>query len=158
MTALKLELSTLSTSHTSLQSTLHLLQTQLNDLKRVNRELQEENESYNILLREKTLSGQFDILRMGGARQESPVTEEENDQDANSFQSRETGRSILDPVHELAEEHEEEEARVEEPEPELDPKFGRMDEPEADADSAELQYYCNNVSSESDRAQLGEQR
>ena len=137
MTALKLELSTLSTSHASLQSTLHLLQTQLNDLKRVNRELQEENESYNILLREKTLSGQFDILRMGGARQESPVQEEEeNDQDAISLQSRETGRSVLDPVHELAEEHEEEEAHVEEPEPELDPMFGQVDEPEADADSS----------------------
>ncbi|GJE85766.1 hypothetical protein PsYK624_018450 [Phanerochaete sordida] len=137
MTALKLELSTLSTSHTSLQSTLHLLQTQLNDLKRVNRELQEENESYNILLREKTLSGQFDILRMGGIREEreeSPVSDD-GEQDANSLQSRETGRSVLDPVHELAEEHEEheEEARRDEPEPELDPQFGQVDDPAADA-------------------------
>lgn len=138
MTALKLELSTLSTSHASLQSTLHLLQSQLNDLKRVNRELQEENESYNILLREKTLSGQFDILRMGGARsdrQASPVSEDDGDQDAHSLQSRETGRSVLDPVHELAEEHEEEETRRDEPEPELDPKFGQVDEPDADAHS-----------------------
>jgi len=63
MTALKLELSTLSTSHSSLQSTLVLLQTQLVDLKRVNNELQEENESYNILLREKTISGQYDLFR-----------------------------------------------------------------------------------------------
>ncbi len=63
MTALKLELSTLSTSHSSLQNTLGLLQTQLVDLKRVNNQLQEENESYNILLREKTLSGQYDLLR-----------------------------------------------------------------------------------------------
>ena len=63
MTALRLELSTLSTSYASLQSTLVLLQTQLLDLKRVNNQLQEENESYNILLREKTLSGQYDLFR-----------------------------------------------------------------------------------------------
>jgi hypothetical protein len=63
MTALKLELSTLSTSHASIQNTLVLLQTQLVDLKRVNNQLQEENESYNILLREKTISGQYDLFR-----------------------------------------------------------------------------------------------
>lgn len=40
MTALKLELSTLMTSHGSMQSTLQLLQTQLQDLTRVNQELQ----------------------------------------------------------------------------------------------------------------------
>ena len=63
MTALKLELSTLSTSHASIQNTLVLLQTQLVHLKRVNNQLQEENESYNILLREKTISGQYDLFR-----------------------------------------------------------------------------------------------
>jgi hypothetical protein len=63
MTALRLELSTLSTSYASLQNTLVLLQTQLVDLKRVNNQLQEENESYNILLREKTLSGQYDLFK-----------------------------------------------------------------------------------------------
>ena len=63
MTAMRLELSTLSTSYASLQNTLVLLQTQLVDLKRVNNQLQEENESYNILLREKTLSGQYDLFR-----------------------------------------------------------------------------------------------
>lgn len=63
MTALRLELSTLSTSYASLQNTLGLLQTQLVDLKRVNNQLQEENESYNILLREKTLSGQYDLFK-----------------------------------------------------------------------------------------------
>ena len=130
MTALKLELSTLSTSHASLQSTLHLLQTQLNDLTRVNRELQEENESYNILLRERTLNGQFDVLRMGGVRSdrssESPSPVDDGDRDAASLKSRETGRSVLDPVHELAEEHEEEQQP--EPEPELDPQFGQIDE------------------------------
>lgn len=63
MTALRLELSTLSTSYASLQNSLVLLQTQLVDLKRVNNQLQEENESYNILLREKTLSGQYDLFK-----------------------------------------------------------------------------------------------
>jgi len=110
MTALKLELSTLSTSYTSLHSTLSLLQSQLVDLKRVNNELQEENESYNILLREKTLNGQFDILKMGAASAsgESSTEDEAEDQDrdAESFVSRATGRSSkLDRVDELAEEH-----------------------------------------------------
>ncbi|KAG8995915.1 hypothetical protein FRB94_008708 [Tulasnella sp. JGI-2019a] len=68
MTALKMELTTLSTSHASIQNTLHLLQTQLNDFKTINKELQEENESYNILLRERTLSGRFDIMRATGTR------------------------------------------------------------------------------------------
>lgn len=114
MTALKLELSTLSTSYTSIQSTLILLQSQLVDLKRVNNELQEENESYNILLREKTLSGQFDVLKMGGTSisetAESSAGDEEevvdDGKDAESFRSRATGKSTLDPVDELAEEHE----------------------------------------------------
>ncbi|OBZ80033.1 hypothetical protein A0H81_00895 [Grifola frondosa] len=102
MTALKLELSTLSTSYGSLQSTLVLLQTQLNDLKRVNNELQEENESYNILLREKTLNGQFDVLRMGGTTEPSESSEDEGEiRDAESFRSRNTTRSILEPVDEL---------------------------------------------------------
>ncbi|KAG8966079.1 hypothetical protein FRC03_012563 [Tulasnella sp. 419] len=61
MTALRLELSTLSVSHTSLQNTLHLLQNQLMDVELVNSRLQEDNESYALLLQEKTLSGQFDI-------------------------------------------------------------------------------------------------
>ena len=112
MTALKLELSTLSTSYSSLQQTLVLLQTQLNDLKRVNNELQEENESYNILLRERTLNGQFDVLRMGGGTSISEASasetgdEEEaegDSRDGESLNSRNTGRSVLDPVEELAE-------------------------------------------------------
>lgn len=113
MTALKLELSTLSTSYTSLQSTLVLLQTQLVDLKRVNNELQEENESYNILLRERTLNGQFDVLKMGGSSGEEGTDgsggededDGDNNRDAESFRSRATGRSTLDRVDE-AEEHE----------------------------------------------------
>ncbi|KAI0830643.1 hypothetical protein BC628DRAFT_1312969 [Trametes gibbosa] len=111
MTALRLELSTLSTSYNSMQSTLVLLQTQLNDLKRVNNELQEENESYNILLREKTLSGQFDVMRMGGTSSvptepsDSEAGDEDDGRDAESLRSRTTARSVLDPVDERAEEH-----------------------------------------------------
>jgi hypothetical protein len=103
MTSLKLELSTLSTSYASLQSTLILLQTQLVDLKRVNHELQEENESYMILLREKTLSGQFDVMRQVGG---SPSTEGDDDDDLDADASGDiismssTARSTLDPVEE----------------------------------------------------------
>lgn len=127
MTALRLELSTLSTSYNSLQSTLALLQTQLHDLKRVNNELQEENESYNILLREKTLNGQFDILRMGATSVTEPsdsseTGDDDDNRDAESLLSRNTSRSVLDPVDERDE-------RVEEPEPMLDPEF-QQDESE----------------------------
>lgn len=105
MTALKLELSTLSTSHSSLQSTLLLLQTQLLDLKRVNHELQEDNESYMMLLREKTLSGQFDPMRQVGAS--NTTSEEDDDGDSSDVEQpvdmislRSTGRSTLDRVDE----------------------------------------------------------
>ncbi|PPR00652.1 hypothetical protein CVT24_000875 [Panaeolus cyanescens] len=102
MTSLKLELSTLSTSYASLQSTLILMQTQLVDLKRVNQELQEENESYMILLREKTLSGQFDLMRQVGGN--SATSEDDaTDDDGVSVEvasMRSLGRSTLDPVHE----------------------------------------------------------
>jgi len=100
MTSLKLELSTLSTSYASLQSTLILMQTQLVDLKRVNQELQEENESYMILLREKTLSGQFDLMRqVGGAASSDDESEgDEPSTDVSSMRSH--GRSTLDRVEE----------------------------------------------------------
>ncbi|PFH54578.1 hypothetical protein AMATHDRAFT_72350 [Amanita thiersii Skay4041] len=101
MTALRLELSTLSTSYASLQSTLVLLQTQLVDLKRVNREVQEENESYMILLREKTLSGQFDLLRQVGANTSESEDDDSEHADVGSLCS--TGRSTLDKVDELPE-------------------------------------------------------
>ncbi|QRV80334.1 TATA element modulatory factor 1 DNA-binding domain protein [Ceratobasidium sp. AG-Ba] len=65
MTALRLELSTLETSHGSLGQTVKALQSQLVEVQRVNAELQEENEAYTTLLREKTLSGQIDIMRHG---------------------------------------------------------------------------------------------
>jgi hypothetical protein len=98
VTALKLELSTLSTSYTSLQSTVGLMQTQLMDIKRVNQELQEENESYMILLRERTLNGQFDVLKHAGGH-----SDDDNDEDADvgSLLSTGTGqRSVLDRVEE----------------------------------------------------------
>lgn len=102
MTALKLELSTLSTSYTSLQSTLVLLQVQLVDLKRVNNQLQEDNESYMILLREKTLSGQFDLLKQVGGAPNTTDGGYDDDEvmvdDAGSLRS--TGRSVLDRVEE----------------------------------------------------------
>lgn len=103
MTALKLELSTLSTSYASMQSTLVLLQSQLVDLKRVNQEVQEENESYMILLREKTLSGQFDLMRQVGGNKSSSDEDSEDDErgtsgDLNSLHS--TARSTLDRVDE----------------------------------------------------------
>jgi regulator of replication initiation timing len=102
MTSLKLELSTLSTSYSSLQSTLMLMQTQLIDLKRVNQELQEENESYMILLREKTLSGQFDPMKqvggVGGASDDGSDDDREGSTDVGSMLS--LGRSTLDRVEE----------------------------------------------------------
>ena len=102
MTALKLELSTLSTSHASLQSTLGLMQTQLVDLKRVNQELQEENESYMILLRERTLSGQFDVIKqVGGGSITSEDDGSEEDRGSTDIESmRSRGRSTLDIVQE----------------------------------------------------------
>lgn len=105
MTALKLELSTLSTSYTSLQSTLVLLQVQLVDLKRVNNQLQEDNESYMILLREKTLSGQFDLLKqVGGAPNTTDGGYDDDevavDDRADVGSLRSTSRSVLDRVEE----------------------------------------------------------
>ncbi|KAI9572864.1 hypothetical protein HD554DRAFT_2185049 [Boletus coccyginus] len=106
MTALRLELSTLSTSYSSLQSTLILLQTQLVDLKRVNNQLQEDNESYMILLREKTLSGQFDLMRqVGGPPSSASGMEDSEDDmtDENDVGSlRSNARSTLDKVEEEA--------------------------------------------------------
>ncbi|KAF8642306.1 hypothetical protein AX16_009576 [Volvariella volvacea WC 439] len=98
MTALRLELSTLSTSYASLQSTLVLLQTQLVDLKRVNREVQEENESYMILLREKTLSGQYDVTRQIGGTATSSDDDEDEDSGSDGTTDigslRSTGRTL----------------------------------------------------------------
>lgn len=56
--ALQDQLVSLTTAHDSLSSTLRTLQTEMSDLKRVYQDLQEENESYEILLGEKTLNGE----------------------------------------------------------------------------------------------------
>ncbi|KAL1749092.1 hypothetical protein HDZ31DRAFT_28202 [Schizophyllum fasciatum] len=106
MTSLRLELSTLSTSYSSMQSTLVLLQTQLNDLKRVNNELQEENESYMILLRERTLNGQFDVMKSMGVASSSVDSESEEEETSSGGDKgslRSAGRSTLEKVEE--EEH-----------------------------------------------------
>ncbi|KAL5535590.1 hypothetical protein ACEPAF_3684 [Sanghuangporus sanghuang] len=109
MTSLRIELSTLSTSYTSLQTTVQHLSSQLLDLKRVNAQLQEENESYNILLREKTLNGQFDILKSASTKQLDEVSSEEYEDDEDMYQHEERSplpsrsRTPLDPVDELSE-------------------------------------------------------
>ena len=101
VTALRLELSTLSTSYTSIQNTPILLQSQLVDLKRVNQELREENGSYNILLYERTLTGQFGLSKQlddapsDGTDGDSIARA--RDDDASSM------RSLLDPVDETPE-------------------------------------------------------
>ena len=100
MTSLRLELSTLSTSYSSLQSTLVLLQTQLVDLKRVNRELQEENESFMILLREKTLNGQFDLMAQVGGNASDEDEDEDSAGNTDVRSLRSTARSTLDRVEE----------------------------------------------------------
>lgn len=56
--ALQDQLVSLTTAHSSLTNTLRTLQTEMADLKRVYQDLQEENESYEILLGEKTLNGE----------------------------------------------------------------------------------------------------
>lgn len=118
MTSLRLELSTLSTSYSSLQSTLVLLQTQLVDLKRVNHELQEENESYMILLRERTLSGQFNVMKQVGAGSSDGDDDIDDDGDGADVGSlRSTTRSTLDRVDE------------EQPEDSLDQELQRSLEP-----------------------------
>ncbi|KAG6885456.1 hypothetical protein C0993_001536 [Termitomyces sp. T159_Od127] len=73
---------------------------------RVNNELQEENESYMILLREKTLSGQFDLRQVGGHNSDGYDDDDDDDHtggtDVGSLRS--TARSILDRVEEEASE------------------------------------------------------
>ncbi|KAJ7169990.1 hypothetical protein C8R46DRAFT_949484, partial [Mycena filopes] len=111
MTSLRLELSTLSTSYASLQSTLVLLQTQLVDLKRVNHELQEENESYMILLRERTLSGQFDVMKHVGAGSTDDEDEEDDEDEGTNGDVgsvRSAPRSVLDKVEEEEDDTQEE--------------------------------------------------
>lgn len=56
--SLAAQLASLTTAHDSLASSYRTLQTEMSDLKRVYQNLQEENESYEILLGERTLSGE----------------------------------------------------------------------------------------------------
>ena len=108
ITALKLELSTLSTSHTSLQTMVQMLQTELTDLKRVNNELQEENESYGLLLMERAMNGTgVDMLRHMGGDGSSIRSETVSYGDARSIAEegersslRSGARSMLDRVSE----------------------------------------------------------
>jgi hypothetical protein len=100
MIALKLELSTLSTSHGSLQSTLHLLQTQLLDLQRVNAELQEENEGWKVLVQQRTLAGTFDVLGLGGATRNA---EESGSGPDETSSMKSSNRNTLDKVSEMDE-------------------------------------------------------
>jgi FtsZ-binding cell division protein ZapB len=111
--ALKLEFSTLSTSYSSLQNTVQHLQTQVADLQRVNNQLQDENESYNILLCEKTMAGQFDVLKQLYSTASGDHDDDaERNIDGRSIRS--TARSTLGRVSELDElETTEEEARHE---------------------------------------------
>ncbi|VDB99780.1 unnamed protein product [Peniophora sp. CBMAI 1063] len=111
MTSLRMELSTLESSYASMQNTVSLLQHQLSDLKRVNRTLQEDNESYMILLREKTLSGQFNVMRMGNASEDSESSSdldtEERDEDGDRSSMRSGSRSYLGTVSEHPDERDE---------------------------------------------------
>lgn len=111
VTSLRLELSTLSTSYASLSNTVNQMSAQLLDLKRVNNQLQEENESYNILLHEKTLKGHFNIMKSAGTRGvDNGSSDEEGDEEDDynlegehdSLPSR--SRTPLEPVDELVEE------------------------------------------------------
>lgn len=103
MTALRLELSTLSTSHTSLQSTLQLLQAQLSDLQRVNSELQEENEAWSVLVQQRTLAGTFDVMGISGDRGSSPNGNSLVNGEDEMASLRSTGKNTLDKVSELDE-------------------------------------------------------
>lgn len=107
ITALKLELSTLTTSHASLQTTVQMLQAELAELKRVNNTLQEENESYSLLLMERALNGSGVVMlrRVGGqdeavSRTESPnVVKDRNLPEETERSSLRSGkRSVLDRV------------------------------------------------------------
>lgn len=90
---------------------------------RVNNQLQEENESYMILLRERTLSGQFNVMRQVGST--SIVEEDETEGDDLSIDQRSmhsSTRSILD--------------RVEEEDSELDPEVAHIHAHESDHPSS----------------------
>lgn len=152
MTALKLELSTLSTSHASLQSSMQLLQAQLHDLQRVNASLQDENEGWSVLVQQRTLAGTFDISGLGPTKEgtvESPNNggTEDDVVSINSMRSgRSTGKGTLDRVSELEELAYE--ASQHDKETELDP--------ELDPDASARQ--TRSLASELDPSVIGEEK
>lgn len=152
MTALKLELSTLGTSHASLQSSMQLLQAQLLDLQRVNAALQDENEAWGVLVQQRTLAGTFDISGLGPTKQEmveSPRNggTEDDVVSINSMRSgRSTGKGTLDRVSELEELAYE--ASQHDKETELDP--------ELDPDASVRQI--RSLASELDPSVIGEEK
>ena len=152
MTALKLELSTLVTSHASLQSSMQLLQAQLLDLQRVNASLQDENEAWGVLVQQRTLAGTFDISGLGPTNQdmvESPSNggTEEDVVSVNSMRSgRSIGKGTLDCVSELEELAYE--ASTHDKETELDP--------ELDPDASARQ--TRSLASELDPSVIGEEK
>ncbi len=136
MTALKLELSTLGTSHASLQSSMQLLQVQLHDLQRVNAALQDENEGWSVLIQQRTLAGTLNNEGM-----------EEDVVSINSMRSgRSTGKGTLDRVSELEELAYE--ASQHDKETELDP--------ELDPDASPRQ--TRSLASELDPSVIGEEK
>jgi FtsZ-binding cell division protein ZapB len=152
MTALKLELSTLATSHASLQSSMQLLQAQLLDLQRVNASLQDENEAWGVLVQQRTLAGTFDISGLGPTKQdtaESPNNSGAED-DVGSIKSMRSGlsagRGTLDRVSELDELAYE--ANQHDKETELDP--------ELDLDASARQ--TKSLASELDPSVIGEEK
>ncbi|KAG8678858.1 hypothetical protein FRC08_017429 [Ceratobasidium sp. 394] len=98
MTALRLELSTLGTSHGSLGQTVKMLQSQLAEMERVNAELQEENEAFTTLLREKTLSGQIDIMRHGPNEHDDEEEQESTTGGLESELAESEGQASSSPV------------------------------------------------------------
>lgn len=149
MTALKLELSTLATSHASLQSSMQHLQAQLLDLQRVNASLQDENEAWGVLVQQRTLAGTFDISGLGPTKQdtvESPGTEDDVVSIQSMRSSRSVGKGTLDRVSELEELAYE--ANQHDKETELDP--------ELDPDASARQ--TRSLASELDPSVIGEEK
>ena len=151
MTALKLELSTLATSHASLQHSTQHLQAQLLDLQRVNASLQDENEAWGVLVQQRTLAGTFNISGLGPTNQdtaESPSNAGmEDDGSIKSMRSsRSVGKVTLDRVSELEELAYE--ANRHDKETELDP--------ELDPDASARQ--TRSLASELDPSVIGEER
>ena len=149
MTALKLELSTLATSHASLQSSTQLLQAQLLDLQRVNASLQDENEAWGVLVQQRTLAGTFNISGLGPTKQdtvESPSNTGTEDDIKSMHSSRSVGKGALDRVSELEELAYE--ASQHDKETELDPEL----DPDAPARQA------RSIASELDPSVIGEEK